>query len=292
MKSVYLIVLFIALFTLNSVNSLAQNVKIPSNLINQKSDTISKTIIDNSYLRVHYLLDYLPNPEKPDIRKEAETLLQIGHQTTRFMDYNQFRWDSIIDNSVKQELQFGQYQTALMNIVKKRKFLKNIIINRKNENIIYQESIVTEKYEYEEEMPEMKWILLKGDTIINTYQCSKAKIDFRGRTYIAWYAQELNLPYGPYIFSGLPGLIFKIQDTSNHYIFTINGLRKTQGNDPIYKWTGKKIINTDRKEARKIYRNYCANPIKAIMNSGGTIIISEKDQASVAPKPYNPIELE
>ncbi|MGB5988239.1 MAG: GLPGLI family protein [Marinifilaceae bacterium] len=287
MRIIYLAITF--LFIMSSITSVSQTADLKG--CGLKCDTISKVVLDNSKIRVYYLLNYLPNPAKPSSMQEAQTILQIGDKMNRFTDYNSFRSDSINDVSVKQKLPLGSYMMSMMGLNRKVNFHDNIIIDKIEEKVIYQRGVLLDTYEYEEDMPKLDWKILKGDTTFFSYKCNKAMTRYRGRTYIAWYASEINLPFGPYVFGGLPGLIFQVQDISNHYSFTLNGLRQTQKRDIIYKYNKKKIIRTKRDKVRKIYKNYCADPIKAIMNSGRTITISDKDKAGVKPKAYNPIEL-
>ena len=60
----------------------------------------------------------------------------------------------------------------------------------------------------------------KSDTLMGmlVYQ---AKTNYGGRIYNAWYAPEIPISDGPYVFSGLPGLIIKIADEKDWYVFQL-----------------------------------------------------------------------
>lgn len=78
-------------------------------------------------------------------------------------------------------------------------------------------------YKINEGIPKMKWILsTKKEDIkkINNFVCNKATINFRGRSYIAWYTSTIPLSFGPWKFNSLPGLILEIYDTGNTYHWT------------------------------------------------------------------------
>lgn len=78
-------------------------------------------------------------------------------------------------------------------------------------------------YKIKETIPSMKWILsTKKEDIkkINNLLCNKATLNFRGRSYIAWYSSKIPLSFGPWKFNGLPGLILEIYDTENTYHWT------------------------------------------------------------------------
>ncbi|HAJ99377.1 MAG TPA: hypothetical protein DCM62_05065 [Bacteroidales bacterium] len=56
------------------------------------------------------------------------------------------------------------------------------------------------------------------------YSMQKATTQFGGRKWEAWFTQEIPHGDGPYKFSGLPGLILKIQDTRKHFVFEIESI--------------------------------------------------------------------
>lgn len=53
------------------------------------------------------------------------------------------------------------------------------------------------------------------------YSCSKATTTFRGREWIAWFAPEIPLPYGPWKLHGLPGLIMEMHDSSSTFVISV-----------------------------------------------------------------------
>ncbi|TXK71948.1 GLPGLI family protein [Mesonia sp. HuA40] len=90
-----------------------------------------------------------------------------------------------------------------------------------SENIIfftqnYQGNAVVVK----DSLPNYSWdISSKEIKKIGDFLCKKATTVFRGSEIIAWYAEDLNIPFGPWKFKGLPGLIlelYNINDTTKH----------------------------------------------------------------------------
>ena len=208
------------------------------------------------------------------------------------MDYNEFRFDSLMDATAKNLKPYSETGPMMMMALKKRKFRENIVIDKQNNTEIIQRTAgLVQRYQYDEPCPMLKWELTEGDTIIAEYNCKKALTSLWGRDYIAWYAPEVDLPYGPYKFNGLPGLVFMVVDTRDNHKFTLSGLEKVTQYNPIYLWADKDIIKTSRNKVRKIYKNYCADPVGAL-TSNGDIIVPDDVKATVNSKPYNPIELE
>lgn len=65
------------------------------------------------------------------------------------------------------------------------------------------------------------WKLVNEQKTIGNLVCEKATCTFRGRQYTAWYSKEIPVPFGPYKFYGLPGLIIEVKDELNEVFFTL-----------------------------------------------------------------------
>lgn len=79
-------------------------------------------------------------------------------------------------------------------------------------------------FKYEEDLPEMDWVIHGNTDTLLGYAVQKATCCFRGREYEAWFASGLPLSSGPWKFSGLPGLILKVSDSKGHYSFTAEAI--------------------------------------------------------------------
>lgn len=61
--------------------------------------------------------------------------------------------------------------------------------------------------------PTIKWKIEKEIKKVGKFTCQKARANFRGRNYIAWFMSDIPLPFGPWKLQGLPGLILEAYDT-------------------------------------------------------------------------------
>lgn len=258
-----------------------------------KSDTIAKKILEQAKFTVLYDYSYVRDAEFPEDKRNTITVLQIGENYNRFVDFYKLRYDSLIDATAKNQKSLMESGPIMMATLRNVRFDEGILIdkNKNKETVQRTAGLLTQKYQYEEDCPTLKWDLLEGDTLIAGYHCSKARTSLYGRDYVAWYSPEISMPYGPYKFNGLPGLVLKVNDTANNFEFVVCGLEKQTKYSPIYLWTDKSIIKTSRDKVRKIYKNYCADPVGALTSSG-KVQVSEETKARVRPKPYNPIEIE
>lgn len=256
-------------------------------------NTIPQELVDQAQYRVVYNYSFVKDPENPQNRTEAITLLQIGKNHNRFLDFYQIPLDSFVNAKARSKKQESDGIAEFMLRREAVKFDFDILIDRdKNETTTTMPTTFNKVGRYTEPTPELQWNILEGDTIIAGYACKKATTQFAGREYVAWFAPEVRLPFGPYKFSKLPGLIFRISDTQNHHIFQLTGLEQVNQPDPIYIDTEKSIIKSTRSKTLQAARNYHKNPSMVFENSG--VIILEKDGSplKVRSLPYNPIELE
>ena len=83
--------------------------------------------------------------------------------------------------------------------------------------ILFGEEIAYDYYHFEEDVPEIKWTLINEAKKIGGFNCKKAIGKFRGRTYTAWYTEEIPVNGGPWKLRGLSGLILEVADDKGVY---------------------------------------------------------------------------
>ncbi|SMG51862.1 GLPGLI family protein [Marivirga sericea] len=79
-------------------------------------------------------------------------------------------------------------------------------------------------FTYEDTWIPIKWEILNERKEIGSYECQKAVGTYRGRTYEAWFSEEIPLPYGPWKLFGLPGMILEAQDDENMFAVEFLGI--------------------------------------------------------------------
>src|SRR5690625_1098619 len=73
-----------------------------------------------------------------------------------------------------------------------------------------------------ENIPKLNWHIDAATTKkIGAYKAQKATVKFRGRTYRAWFTPEIPAFFGPWKFTGLPGLILEIEDQTQTYQWVV-----------------------------------------------------------------------
>ncbi len=152
-------------------------------------------------VQVFYELSYRPNTQSEQVIRETMLLHHQmdthqswfrTHQIKDFDDFNVF-----IHKDFSNEI-FWQYQPIVYKIYK----------------TTYSQ--------------EFQWNIDNEHQNILGYKATKATTTFGGRSWTAWFTQELPLSDGPYKFRGLPGLILEIISDDGDYKFSFKGLEKIE----------------------------------------------------------------
>jgi len=126
------------------------------------------------------------------------------------------------------------------------------------------------------------WKISSEKQKIGEWNAQKAEADFAGRHWIAWFSPEIPIQDGPYKFSGLPGLIVKMEDKTGLHKMELKGIKNITGQLDINVFEAREIaINS--KQFQKVLKEYENDPMKGVkqMQMGGaTIVMTGKDSNS------------
>jgi len=151
--------------------------------------------------------------------KKTEVMtLQVSNKMSYFTSVNQLKSDSVLEKLKSSYVPGDPVNFSGRSIPRP---IFNYRIIKKNDRIEYYGIVAGEKYWYEEKRNNIKWTIRADERIINNIACQKAVGSFGGRNYTAWFSTSIPLNDGPYKFDGLPGLIVKISDKKNHYVFEL-----------------------------------------------------------------------
>ncbi|UKB82372.1 GLPGLI family protein [Chryseobacterium sp. MEBOG06] len=235
-------------------------------------------------------------------RYEELFSLQIGDNRSFFASTISLKGDSVMTNSgTTTNNPDGSITLGWKKGVVIPKTNLSFTIIQSNENVQYFRWVGMSLLTYKE--PVIKnWKLVDETKIINTISCKKAEATFKGRNWIAWYSPEIPLPYGPYKFSGLPGLIIKISDDKGDYSFELvksvsdSKLKGKLINIKKSRFTG--AIETTQPKLKQALRNADANAAAVLASYGTTIIkgqemVRQREKEREENLKYeNPLELE
>lgn len=100
-----------------------------------------------------------------------------------------------------------------------------IKIDHAHKEIALYEDFYKRFFKINDSYPDLQWELLPEKKIVDGLACKKAITKYRGKTWEAWYAPSIALPYGPWKLHGLPGIIVEASDSEkrfNYRMMSIN----------------------------------------------------------------------
>lgn len=236
-----------------------------------------------------------------DNRFEELFLLQAGDERAFFASTTSLKGDSVMavsgttTNNPDGSITLGWKTGTVI-----PKTSQSFTIIQSSENIQYFDFAFMSLLTYKE--PVIKnWKLIDETKIINTINCKKAEVTFKGRNWIAWYSPDIPFPYGPMKFSGLPGLIVKITDDKGDYDFEIvksvpsSKLKGKLVNIKKSRYTG--ATETTQAKLKQAKKNVQANAAGVLASYGATItkgqeMLRQREKQREENEKYsNPLEL-
>lgn len=166
-----------------------------------------------------YKVVYQPDSTNKDDTKDEYAELRLNDTVSIFRTIATGRLDSAAHNAQKGNsggLPSSFYADNITDI--------HYTIVKKKDSIIHQEVLhpdLFDSYYYSEPKDILKWEIKPDTMIIENMLCQKATVALGGRKWIAWFAQDIPLPEGPYKFCNLPGLILSTYDDQGHWRFDI-----------------------------------------------------------------------
>lgn len=198
-----------------------------------------------------FVYETLVNPDSINLvsMKSERTFLDVKGDRSLFISENKLKRDSLFAE-LRSEIKENKKEEKDFSKMEGRKhfeptffeyFITKTIPDQK---VYYYEKTSGKQIYYQEDRP-VKWEVTNMMEKQNGYSAQKAIAEFGGRVWTAWFTKEIPLSDGPYKFSGLPGLIVKLEDDKGDYKF-----------DLVKKLTVKNAfeeqINSDAKQSTRI----------------------------------------
>ena len=278
----------------------------------------SKTL-DMANMKISYSLEFVPDSTESHKKWKDKKILLIGETVHHFYSQYSRMQDSVVTNATKA---YKPYSPPAEETAERYDIYSNFPENTRTvvENIMtFNMSI------YKEELTDQIWGITGEITTILDYLCYKAVCTYRGRIWEAWFTMDIPINAGPWKFRGLPGLIMKVADERQHYVFECTGIEKLKKPEPIlmYEAAYPSTVNPDFKYTRDMFldalRDFHVNYLNSLLSMGYNVRIVDssgkviesietpnttwKDQnmsywTTINARdrnrkvPYNPIELE
>lgn len=254
------------------------------------------TPVDTARYKVTYSLKYKFHPDQRDAYNDTR-IVQIGkHSVKDYSDIINY-FDSLATEQVRRGAE--SYSNVSGN-----PWPLEIIrpIRGEKADLKYRLSI-SAFFVYPDSVPSLEWNFSDEETgSIMGYDCRKATVKFAGRSYTAWFTPEIPLPFGPYKFGGLPGLILKLEDAERQFVWEAVGFERDNAPIMEYAYQDGNDKRCSAADVEKTLVRYFKTPVGFMISemggNGSRIHIVGKDgkvmnnaEASQMSIPYKPLEI-
>lgn len=214
---------------------------------------------DSVRFRVTYEADYTYTAGD-SLKGDDVMHLDIGERSSHFYSKLFARQEEIRDSMNRRgSVSITMFNKATTGLEAGQMYdvFKNIPVQGR---LTYMEQVLMDHFKYEEDMPQMNWTILDGDTLIAGYKCNKAKAKLRGREWTVWFTPDIPVQDGPWKLCGLPGLILWATDTSGIFSFSCIGIEQLNGVSIAMK--KKKYTECTPEKMNKIQSDFHENPVR------------------------------
>lgn len=216
--------------------------------------------------RFFYELTFKPKKDSAKLEKVMMSL-DIVKDRSIYRDFTAIGQDSIL------KVQFEAMKKAgvlkdLSKSFKMPKFSEKIVKTYPDMKIQYIERIANGfspmNIGYNETL-KLDWKISDEKAKIGAYNAQKATTEFAGKKWTAWFSSELPFQDGPYKFSGLPGLIVKIEDEGKNYSWVLQGNKKVPNWEELTYMeklsnVGLKVTEMPREKFEKTFNDFKKDP--------------------------------
>lgn len=164
--------------------------------------------------RFYYELTYKPSTRNTEMKKDLFYLDTLENRSV-FIRKEKKEADSLLAVNAHFNSAFSSFGTMNFKVVK----------DLKSKSIILKDDLLAGVLSYKETIY-LQWKLSQEKKTLDNIRVQKAEADYGGRHWIAWFAADIPVFDGPYVFMGLPGLIMEMEDTADEYHWRLTGNKK------------------------------------------------------------------
>lgn len=222
---------------------------------------------------IKYEVDFLLDKSNPQKVEHEVHRLYTGNTIGYYAHEGVVLRDSL-RSIFKNNSSTERNMTKAFNSIPNSKFDAIVYKNFDNDLLLVQYNLGWDTYVYEEPNATLQWEIKSETKEAGRYTMQKAIATYGGRDWVAWFAIEIPIPDGPYVFSGLPGLILELYDTEKHYQFNVASITPLTEEYPIaFDKNKKQFLSKDK--FVKYYKEYKKNPIGSMTRGRNMVMIDE-----------------
>lgn len=222
--------------------------------------------------RFFYELTFKPKQDSAKVDKVITVLDITDKNRSVYQDYTVISQDSITKIEMEAMQKAGVYKD-LSKSLKTPKFSARIHKFYPSMKIEYVDKVANGitpvNIAYTEDL-KLNWKISNEKQKIGEYNTQKATAQYGGRTWTAWFSSDIPFQDGPYKFSGLPGLIVKIEDADKNYSWVLQGNKKIKEYnefsyiESLMQATGGKPKELTREKFDKTFNDFKKDPFASV----------------------------
>lgn len=140
-----------------------------------------------------------------------------------------------------------------------------------DKKFIYTSKVV-KFYSYEESLQMPKWKFFEDTLSILGYPCRKAEAEIEGRIWTVWYAPDIPINDGPWMFWGLPGLVLYGIDNSSLFVFKCTAVGQLpEPVEVILITSNKNIISSSKHNVLDLEEIRAKDPLLLLENNNVSV---------------------
>ena len=226
--------------------------------------------------RFIYEYKFTPDPKNASNIETEMMFLDTAKDGSKYYSYTVLNSDSLIKADTERQMKVNDSAYVKPDL---RKGIVRYSVTKTYPDYKVNLHKSIEMYAYK--IPEdrkINWKISSEKEKIGEWNAQKAEADFAGRHWIAWFSTDIPIQDGPYKFSGLPGLILEMEDSTGTHIFKFAGSRKfvevekiekedigsTRGGIVVKTFgvPGGKEIEVSEEQFKKQWKEYKNDPVK------------------------------
>lgn len=229
-------------------------------------------------IRVAYDYEFALDSTNLADKKSELMYLDINEKGSKFYSYQVFRDDSLAQERLKAYKNGGNISLRENFTGTFRQIVEKKYPDRSTNTFV---NLGQDFYVVEEKPHSFKWEILNEKVFISNVEVIKATTFAFGRRWYAYFAPQYTFHDGPWKFSGLPGLILKIEDEKKSHVFNFAGLVNLPNNDWISeKSSRKKYIPINSVQYKKVFLNDRNKSARLEESFGGGLVRFEVSDES------------
>lgn len=280
MKKIFFLAIFLT-YLCSNLSLKAQRVYLPEEMEKEPCPFEEKIVLDSA-AQLECIYAFTEVDSVLENACNHELMVQIGNKAILQTDLNKYLCDSVFR---KRDYNMTLGEALDVHAQHYATYWKEFY--RSGGLCHERQNIAMEIMEYADSGAIFNWRLAEDTLTVCGYLCHKATAHFRGRTWTAWYTEQIPLDAGPWKFNGLPGLILKATDNNAYHDFEAIAVRQPHTSVITYD-IRENCIKVKRERFRE-QEEYAALHLASIMLGKDLVQDSSLKDSRMF---YSPLELE